>query len=94
MLHRRNRMYREKPMGMVEQKPGFPQTTEALEILLRQQMVFDIGQIPEPLKKWMDKHVRKGRVQKLWNTQRFPNGKFCYWIVDGEPPLQHGNRIV
>lgn len=65
----------------------FPDTEESFEALLRDRMVFDIGQIPKPLKAWLDCHVRKGRIQRMMNWQRFPEGKRCYWIVDGEPPI-------
>ncbi len=64
----------------------FPQTKEDLTALLNTQIVFDIGQIPERLKRWLIREVRKGRIQRTWNTQRYPNGKHMYWIaaVHGE----------
>lgn len=63
----------------------FPTTWEGLKALLYERMVFDIGQIPADLKKKLAREVKAGRVQSMWNTQRFPQGKRCYWIV-GEAP--------
>lgn len=63
----------------------FPQTPDELHALLSERIVFDIGQIPPPLKKWLEREVKAGRVQKLWNTQRYPQGKFMYWIPGTAP---------
>ena len=55
---------------------------------LRERIVFDIGQIPTPVKEWLIREVRKGRVQRTWNTQRYPEGKFMYWIADPASPMR------
>lgn len=52
-----------------------------LEKLLNERIVFDLGQFSEENAKWLKKEVRAGRVQKTWNTQRYPEGKNMYWIV-------------
>lgn len=59
----------------------FPTTVEGLTALLSERMVFDIGQIPADLKRWLAREVKKGRVQRMWNCQLFPRGKTAYWIA-------------
>lgn len=56
-------------------------TNQELEQALQVLIVFDRGQFSEENKKWLEREVRKGRVQCTWNTQRIPEGAFMYWIV-------------
>jgi len=55
---------------------------EELCALLKERIVFDIGQLSKENLKWLAREVRKGRVQKSWNCQRYPQGKNMYWIAD------------
>lgn len=55
----------------------------SLKSLLQERIVFDIGQFSQEAAKWLRREVKAGRVQQTWNTQRYPQGKFMYWIVEG-----------
>jgi hypothetical protein len=59
----------------------FPDTPEQLTALLRERIVFDIGQISKPMKRWLDRQVRKGAVQSTIIYNHFPRPKRGYWIV-------------
>jgi hypothetical protein len=64
---------------------AFPNTLAGLENLLRERIVFDIGQFTDEQKRWLSRQVGRGNVQRTWNTQRFPQGKFMYWIPNPKP---------